>query len=174
MVEEPQKQWNPPWWSLVVFLWGFAAAVAAGGALADWAGFGWYLAISMALAPFCAMGLHLAIVAVKYPLRSLLDWAIYDAHLLFGMLYPVEEWLKWRIWNGARDKYRVWTSALLALWLGLLVASKVLPQHVTCDNWYGPLLLCFSFLFLVGPWTVRPVAAEELAALERNGASSAG
>ncbi len=169
--EDVKKQWNPPWWSLVVSMWVFVAAVASGGALMDIRGIMFYTGIVAAVAPFCAIGVYLVAVVVKYLLRVLLDWAIYEAHAVFNLLHPVEEWLKWRIWRGTFDKYRLWTTALLSTWLAVLIAAKVLPEHVTCDNWYGSLLLCFSGLFLLGPWTVRPVPPEELAALERDSAA---
>lgn len=170
MEEEVKKQWNPPWWSLVVSMWVFVAAIATGGALMDGRGLLFYAWIVAAVAPFCAIGVHLATVVVKYLLRVLLDWAIYEAHTVFNLLHPVEQWLKWRCLVGAGDKYRLWFTALVSTWLAVLLTANVLPEHVMCDNWYGPLLLCFSGLFLLGPWTVRAVPPEELAALDRDSA----
>ena len=107
----------------------------------------------------------------SYLLRVLLDWAIYEAHTVFNLLHPVEEWLKWRAWTGVFDKYRLWITVLLAAWLSVPMTAAWLPERVTCDAWYQPLPLCLSVLMLAGPWTVRPVPPEELAAMEREGSS---
>lgn len=116
-------------------------------------GTGCIVLLSFVVWPFVMLAMLGVVKLTIWLLGRILFWALYEAHTLFNLLEPVEQWFirADRAGTGAIWGYTaILLSAWVALW-GSTSLADIRPDMISPGGWFSALLWAFVFTLPFAP-----------------------